>query len=66
MNHITVRPEIPADIPAIFNLNLLAFGQPVDKMNKYMLHEILHNKISESALTVYLILDWGRRQMIYG
>jgi len=30
MNYITVRPETPADIPAIFNLNLLAFGQPVE------------------------------------
>ena len=30
MNYITVRPETPADIPAIFNVNLLAFGQPVE------------------------------------
>ena len=30
MNYITVRPETPADIPAIFNVNPLAFGQPTE------------------------------------
>jgi len=30
MNHITVRSETSADIPAIFNVNLLAFGQPAE------------------------------------
>jgi putative acetyltransferase len=30
MNHITIRPEMPADIPAIFNVHLLAFGQPAE------------------------------------
>ncbi|WAC04758.1 MAG: N-acetyltransferase [Methanoregula sp.] len=30
MSAITIRPEIPADIPAIFNVNLRAFGQPAE------------------------------------
>jgi len=39
MNHIRIRPETPPDIPAIFNVNLLAFGQPaeaqmVDKLRR--------------------------------
>jgi putative acetyltransferase len=39
MNHITIRPETPGDIPAIYDVNLRAFGQPaeaqmVDKLRR--------------------------------
>jgi len=30
MYDITIRPETPADIPAIFEVNLRAFGQPAE------------------------------------
>jgi putative acetyltransferase len=30
MNHITIRPETPGDIPAIYNVHLRAFGQPAE------------------------------------
>jgi len=39
MNDVIIRPETPGDIPAIFELNLRAFGQPaeaqmVDKLRR--------------------------------
>ncbi len=30
MNAVTIRPETPADVPAIFDVNLRAFGQPAE------------------------------------